>query len=88
MSQRKLAEAMARDVTQVNGWECGRSEPSEVSIVRIAEALGITPEELRDGPVGGEIGSSQQPAEDWLSTLARRLGVEKGRLKVTIEING
>jgi transcriptional regulator with XRE-family HTH domain len=90
LSQRKLAGAMGRDVTQVNGWECGRTIPSELSLGRIAEALGVSIDELRYGP-GGHEPETQSNADrgspaELLNALAQRLGVSAGQLKLTIEL--
>jgi transcriptional regulator with XRE-family HTH domain len=49
LTQEKLAEKADLDQTYISGIECGGRNPSILSIVRIARALGTTTSDLTRG---------------------------------------
>jgi transcriptional regulator with XRE-family HTH domain len=41
LTQRELAQALDTDAFQVSRWERGTNRPSDVTLMRLAEALGV-----------------------------------------------
>lgn len=59
LTQEKLAEKANLDPTYISGIERGVRNPSLLSIVRIAKALGTTTSDLSRGIEGRRVGSDE-----------------------------
>lgn len=89
MSQEKLAAAAGgRNVTQINAYERGRSRPSPRVLGEIAQALGVTPEELLGNPTREATDSSVASLlADFRRRMSELTGLPETRIRISIELS-
>lgn len=79
MIQQQLADALSVSVQAVSGWERGAFHPEVGNVIRIAEVLGISADDLMaDGPIV-LAGDPQQPTPIFRAPLIDRVAAGQWR---------
>lgn len=89
MTQEQVAQKMNRSVNQYNGYECGRSNPSEPIVELIAGALGVSADKLYAfgaDTVSAERRSFQEILENLTTEISTLLGYPC-KVEVSISLN-
>ena len=87
LTQEQLGKlAGGRSVNQMNGYERGRSRPSEPILAILATALGVPVEELTGRPSQAAKGGVGQLITELKVQLAAEADIPMSAIRVTIEI--
>jgi transcriptional regulator with XRE-family HTH domain len=90
ISVSELSRRVGVTITAASNWDHGNSFPRFKTLVKVADALGVTPDALLKSPDRAE-----QPVEavefilrDTKAKLARALGMAENRIQLELRIQG
>jgi transcriptional regulator with XRE-family HTH domain len=86
LTQSGVANKAKMSTVQYNGYETGRHEPSEKTMVRIARALGVNPDMLWGSTDEPTEGSIERKLVDLKQEIATSWGIDVKSVKISINI--
>jgi len=91
LSSADLARAVEVTPTAVWNWENDNTQPRYLTLMRIAEVLGVSPEYMETGEEDAEVPTTRSSSvvallEETRKLVARKLELSDSRIKLTIEI--